>query len=67
MISVQTESMKKSSSLLEVQGPERAQQLAAGTYQKLREGGFSDTDIMAFAGKLLALVASEVRGGDAGE
>lgn len=34
--------------------------LAKSTYEKLREGGLSDTDIMAFAGELLSLVASDV-------
>jgi hypothetical protein len=35
--------------------------LARSTYQELRRGGLSDTDIMAFAGELLALVATDVR------
>ncbi len=34
--------------------------LAKSTYEKLREGGLSETDIMAFAGELLSLVASDV-------
>lgn len=35
--------------------------LAQTTYEDLRAGGFSDTDIMAFAGELLSLVATDVR------
>jgi hypothetical protein len=41
--------------------------LARSTYQELRDGGLSDTDIMAFAGELLSLVASEVRSQAAAE
>ncbi len=35
--------------------------LAQSTYRHLRAGGLSDTDIMAFAGEILALVAAGVR------
>lgn len=35
--------------------------LAHRTYEDLRAEGLSDVDIMAFAGELLALVASDVR------
>lgn len=42
---------------LEIRVDERARQ----TYRTLRETGLSDTDIMAFAGELLSLVASDVR------
>ncbi|HSC89505.1 MAG TPA: hypothetical protein VLC09_19620 [Polyangiaceae bacterium] len=35
--------------------------LARGTYDELRGHGLSDVDIMAFAGELLALVATGVR------
>jgi hypothetical protein len=34
--------------------------LARTTYQELRDGGLSDTDIIAFAGELLSLVTIEV-------
>lgn len=34
--------------------------LARTTYQELRNGGLSDTDIIAFAGELLSLVAIDV-------
>jgi hypothetical protein len=36
-------------------------ELSQRTYRQLRERGLSETDIMAFAGDLLALVASDVR------
>ena|GEM_PF-1363940 len=35
--------------------------LARTTYTDLRAGGLSDTDIMAFAGEILSLVAAGVR------
>jgi len=35
--------------------------LARTTYKDLRSGGLSDTDIMAFAGEILSLVAAGVR------
>lgn len=35
--------------------------LARSTYKDLRSGGLSDTDIMAFAGEILSLVAAGVR------
>lgn len=35
--------------------------LARSTYKDLRAGGLSDTDIMAFAGEILSLVAAGVR------
>lgn len=35
--------------------------LAESTYQSLRGAGLSDTDIMAFAGELLSLVAAGFR------
>lgn len=35
--------------------------LAHSTYRDLRDEGLSDTDIMAFAGELLSLVAAGVR------
>jgi hypothetical protein len=35
--------------------------LARGTYDELRSNGLSDIDIMAFAGELLALVATGVQ------
>ena len=38
-----------------------AHQLAESTYRSLRDSGLSDTDIMAFAGELLSLVAAGVR------
>lgn len=41
--------------------------LARSTYQELRSGGLSDTDIMAFAGELLSLVATGVRSQSAAE
>jgi hypothetical protein len=34
---------------------------ARSTYKDLRSGGLSDTDIMAFAGEILSLVAAGVR------
>jgi len=41
--------------------------LARSTYRELREGGFSDADIMAFAGELLSLIATDVRSTAAAE
>lgn len=41
--------------------PRRPGMLAQTTYDELRAGGFTDTDIMAFAGELLSLVATDVR------
>jgi hypothetical protein len=41
--------------------------LARSTYRELRDGGFSDADIMAFAGELLSLIASDVRSTAAAE
>lgn len=35
--------------------------LARSTYQELRQGGLTDTDIMAFTVELLSLVATGVR------
>lgn len=40
-------------------------ELARTTYQELRSGGLTDTDIIAFAGELLSLVATEVRSSQA--
>lgn len=40
---------------------------ARDTYRSLRDKGLSDTDIMAFAGELLSLVASDVRSQTAAE
>lgn len=40
---------------------------ARDTYRELRQGGLSDTDIMAFAGELLSLVATDVRAESAAE
>jgi hypothetical protein len=36
--------------------------LAKNIYREVRAGGFSERDVMALAGELLSLVASEVRG-----
>ncbi len=36
--------------------------LAKNIYREVRSGGFSERDVMALAGELLSLVASEVRG-----
>lgn len=41
--------------------------LARATYRELRQSGLSDTDIMAFAGELLSLVATDVRAHSAAE
>lgn len=41
--------------------------MARDTYRQLRQGGLSDTDIMAFAGELLSLVATDVRAHSAAE
>jgi len=41
--------------------------LARATYKDLRAGGLSDTDIMAFAGEILSLVAAGVRNSAAHE
>lgn len=41
--------------------------LARATYRELRQGGLTDTDIMAFAGELLSLVATDVRAQTAAE
>ena len=41
--------------------------LARSTYRELRDGGFSDADIMAFAGELLSLIATDVRSTAAAE
>lgn len=35
--------------------------LAKNIYREFRAGGFSERDVMALAGELLGLVASEVR------
>jgi hypothetical protein len=35
--------------------------LAKNIYREFRAGGFSERDVMALAGELLALVTSEVR------
>lgn len=40
---------------------DQAGALARSTYKELRRDGMSDTDIMAFAGELLSLVATDVR------
>jgi len=40
---------------------------AQDTYRALRDKGLSDTDIMAFAGELLSLVATDVRSQAAAE
>lgn len=40
---------------------------AATTYRQLKNAGLSDTDIMAFAGELLSLVATGVRSQAAAE
>ena len=40
---------------------------ARATYQQLRETGLTDTDIMAFAGELLSLIALDVRNQAAAE
>lgn len=42
-------------------------ELARRTYQQLRDRGLSDTEVMAFAGDLLGLVASEFRSQSAAE
>jgi len=47
--------------------PRAPRVLARSTYHELRTGGLSDTDIMAFAGELLSLVASGVRAESAAE
>lgn len=47
--------------------PRAPRVLAQSTYNELRTGGLSDTDIMAFAGELLSLVASGVRAETAAE
>ncbi len=39
----------------------------SATYRQLRDSGLSDPDIMAFAGELLSLVASEYRSQSAAE
>ncbi len=36
--------------------------LAKNIYREVRAGGFSERDVMALAGELLALVTSEVKG-----
>lgn len=41
--------------------------LARSTYRELRQMGLSDTDIMAFAGEMLSLVATDVRAQTAAE
>jgi hypothetical protein len=41
--------------------PRAARILAKTIYRELRGSGFSERDVMALAGELLALVASEVR------
>ncbi len=40
---------------------------ALETYRELKECGFNDADIMAFAGELLSLVATDVRSTAAAE
>ncbi len=43
--------------------PRAPQICARAIYQELREGGFSERDVMALTGELLALVTADVRGG----
>ncbi len=40
---------------------------AQAIYRELRNSGFSDADVMAFAGELLSLVATDVRSAAAAE
>jgi len=42
--------------------PRAARILAKTIYRELRGSGFSERDVMALAGELLGLVASEVKG-----
>jgi hypothetical protein len=59
--------LRKESDLTSAASPPVREALARRTYQELRDRGLSDVDIMAFAGDLLSLVASEVRAQSAAE
>lgn len=59
--------LRKESELLGSGSAPAREVLALRTYQQLRDRGLSDVDIMAFAGDLLSLVASEVRAQSAAE
>jgi hypothetical protein len=41
--------------------------LAKTIYRELRASGYAERDVMAFAGELLSIVASEVKGRRTGE
>jgi hypothetical protein len=41
--------------------PKAVEILAKNIYREFRAGGFSERDVMALAGELLGLVASDVR------
>jgi hypothetical protein len=42
--------------------PRAVEILAKNIYREFRAGGFSERDVMALAGELLALITREVRG-----
>jgi hypothetical protein len=43
------------------QDPRAVQILAKSIYRELRSSGFSEQDVLAFAGELLTLITSDVR------
>jgi hypothetical protein len=43
--------------------PRAARIVAKTIYKELRSGGFSEKDVMALAGELLALVTTEMKAG----
>lgn len=47
--------------------PRAVEILAKNIYREFRAGGFSERDVMALAGELLALITREVRGETASE
>jgi hypothetical protein len=49
------------SSVARSNDPKAVAILAKNIYREFRAGGFSERDVMALAGELLGLVASEVR------
>ena len=56
-LSVMAEAMSKTSE----GDPKAVAILAKNIYREFRAGGFTERDVMALAGELLALVTSEVR------
>jgi hypothetical protein len=56
-LSIMTEALSKTGEA----DPKAVAILAKNIYREFRAGGFTERDVMALAGELLALVTSEVR------